>query len=51
MVDTNHVVRLIEEKKNLLPNLLLNIDLEVILKHDAYQSELINGVFIKRIRF
>lgn len=34
IIDTNHVMRLIEEKKLNLPNLLLNIDIEVILKHD-----------------
>jgi hypothetical protein len=31
--------------------LLLNIDLEVILKHEIEQSQLINGVFIKKMRF
>lgn len=51
VVDTNHVVRLIDEKKQNLPNLLLNVDLEVVLKHDVDQSNLINGVFIKRLRF
>lgn len=35
VVDTNHVVRLIDEKKQNLPNLLLNVDLEIILKHDV----------------
>jgi hypothetical protein len=44
-------MRLIEEKKTNLPNLLLNVDIEVILKHDIDQSNLINGVFIKRLRF
>ena len=50
-MDTNHVVKLIEDKKINLPNLLLNVDLEVILKHDIEQSALINGAFIKRLRF
>ena len=51
VIDVDHVVGLIEEKKLCLPNLLLNVDLEVILKHDADQSEQINGVFVKRLRF
>jgi len=51
VVDTNHVIRLTDEKKQNLPNLLLNVDVEIILKHDVDQSNLINGVFIKRLRF
>lgn len=34
-----------------MPNLLLNLDIEIVLKHDVDQSNLINGVFIKRLRF
>jgi len=34
VVDTAHVQRLVDERKQCLPNLLLNVDLEVILKHD-----------------
>ena len=51
VVDVGHVQRLIDERKVCLPNLLLNVDLEIILKHDLEQSNMINGVFIKRIRF
>lgn len=33
-VDTNHVIRMIEEKKANLPNLLLPVDIELIITHD-----------------
>lgn len=33
-VDTNHVIKLIEEKKNNLPNLLLPVDIEIVITHD-----------------
>ena len=31
-LDTNHVIKLIEEKKQGLPNILLSVDITIVLK-------------------
>lgn len=33
-VDTNHVLRMIEEKKSNLKNILLPVDIEITITHD-----------------
>jgi hypothetical protein len=48
-VDTNHVIRMIEEKKANLPNLLKPVDIEIIITHDKDQNDQYK-MMVKRIR-
>lgn len=48
-VDTNHVIRMIEEKKANLPNLLLPVDIEIVITHDKEQNDQYK-MMVKRIR-
>lgn len=48
-VDTNHVIRMIEEKKANLPNLLLPVDIEIVINHEREQNDCFK-MMVKRIR-
>lgn len=48
-LDTNHVIKLIEEKKQGLPNILLSVDITIVLKLQHEQA-MSGSLMIHKIR-